>query len=86
MKRADVSVTLRSKPGAAERANELGCDEWVGGEQDCQGLPSRAARVEPDRGTSGAREAKAGPAYPAQPFEMCVCVCVCVCFNFTVLC
>ena len=30
-KTADVSQTLRSKPGAAERANELGCDEWVRG-------------------------------------------------------
>ena len=40
MKRADVSVTLRSKPGAAERANELGCDEWVGGSRTVRDCPA----------------------------------------------
>ena len=35
--RADVSATLRSEPGAAEKTNELGCDGVGGWEPGLQG-------------------------------------------------
>ena len=72
-KRADVSETLRSKPGAAERANELGCDEWVRGAAGVLEWSQVGAHLVPGKLRQGLLTLPS------------LLKCVCVCFNFIVL-